>query len=192
MSVSLGWYYTFTYYGRAGWPMPMMEPCLALVLYYFSVLNVVTEIQALHWVLVFPLAGVIWVWALWLLAPRFGARNCSLDKAMLAFALTCLPMVLPLPYMSMVAAQKNGGHDIHHLVLVALRRAWVMPWSWLSPLYFALGLLSMGLQIVTYRKTFSARGKRAWLHYVSAAIAASIVACVIGALVAVPLRAGLE
>lgn len=57
LAVSLGWYYTVTYFGAVGWPMPSVETLGVLFLYYFSVLNVATEIQAVHWLLVFPLRG---------------------------------------------------------------------------------------------------------------------------------------
>jgi len=192
LSISLGWYYTFTYYGRAGWPMPMMEPCLALVLYYFSVLNVDTEIQAIHWVIVFPLAGAVWTCALWLVARRFHARNYPLGRVALLVALTSVPLVLPLPYMTWVAGKTGAGFDARHMLAVALRHDGIPPWPALSPMYFALGLVSMGLQVAVYRRAFSARGKQAWLHFLAAAIAATLGACMVGALAAVPLRAWLE
>ncbi|MBI5094961.1 MAG: hypothetical protein HZB26_21315 [Candidatus Hydrogenedentes bacterium] len=192
LSVSLGWYYTFTYYGRAGWPMPLIEPCLALVMYYFSVLNVATEIQALHWVLVFPIAGVAWAFTLWLLAAHLGARQYALDKTVLAIALTCLPLIAPLPYMSLVAGQTSAGFDGHRMLSVALRHAWVEPWPWLTPMYFTLGMIAMGLQLAVYRRAFSARGRRAWLHFLASAIAATMVVCVTASLVAIPLRQWFE
>lgn len=60
LSVSLGWYYTVTYFGAIGWPMPSVETIGALVLYYFSVINAATEIQAVHWLAVFPISGFLW------------------------------------------------------------------------------------------------------------------------------------
>jgi hypothetical protein len=31
LAFSLGWYYTFTYYGRSGWLMPLPEACGGLL-----------------------------------------------------------------------------------------------------------------------------------------------------------------
>lgn len=75
LGFSLGWYYTFTYYWRSGWPMPTVECCGTLIMYYFSVVTAATPVQAVHWMAVFPPAGVIWAALLTLTAPRFGGQN---------------------------------------------------------------------------------------------------------------------
>ena len=103
LGLGLGWYYTVTYYGRSGWPMPTPDVCSALVLYYFSVLNVATEGQAVHWLVVFPVAGMLWVTALWALAPRFHGNRPPFDRALFWFALTSVPMIVPAPWMSFIA-----------------------------------------------------------------------------------------
>ena len=95
LSVSIGWYYTVTYFGRVGWPMPSVETVGALLLYYFSVLNVDTEIQAIHWVLVFPIAGFLWSLLLCEVARRSGqATNPERARLAAMIALASLPLRL--------------------------------------------------------------------------------------------------
>lgn len=64
VAFSLGWYYKFTYYGRAAWPTPTFETCAALVLYYFSAVNGSTAVQAVHRLAAHPLAAWLWPMAL--------------------------------------------------------------------------------------------------------------------------------
>ena len=127
LGFSLGWYYTFTYYGRSGWPMPIPEGCAALILYYFSVLNVSTEIQAVHWIIVFPVAGWLWVSSLDLVDRFFRGEQTPKGHLSLAFALTSLPLSLPGPLISWWAGQTDGGFSGERMVEVALRRGWVHP-----------------------------------------------------------------
>jgi len=185
---SLGWYYTFTYYGRSGWPMPTPEACGGLILYYFSVLNGPTEIQALHWMLVFPLAGILWVGLLSLTAPYFGRRNSSFPWSLLRFALASLPLSLPGPYMAYVAGASHGPWNVHAMVAVALRRGGVTPWGWLSPLYLTLGMLALGCHVWVYRQVFEMAGRSAWKHFLLTAVLFVLVMAGLGTVVTVPLR----
>ena len=76
--------------------------------------------------------------------------------------------------------------------IVALRREFVSPWPWLSPLYLALALAALGADIAVYRRVFSMRGQHAWRHFLLAAIV-FVIACISLALVAaIPLRFILE
>jgi len=188
LGLSLGWYYTFTYYGRSGWPMPLPDCCAALILYYFSVLNAPTEIQAVHWMLVFPMAGILWVFALWGLAPFFGGRRPAFDRTLFRISLASLPLVAPAAWMTYIAGNTADGFTRERMFLVALRRANVSPWTWLSPLYLALGLLALALQVYLYRKSFGLHCKKAWQHFMASAILLTVLACVVGALAGMPLR----
>jgi hypothetical protein len=192
LGLSLGWYYTITYYGRVGWPMPTPEPCAALILYYFSVLNVSTELQAVHWMLVFPIVGILWALVLRATARFFGGIKSSLGESAYRFGLATLPFALPIPWMTYLAGQTEAGFSIHRMLDVALRHGFVSPWPSLNPMYFALGLVSLALEIRAYRACYSPRGARAWKHFLSAAIVLLVGVAVLGAFLAVPLRAGLE
>ncbi len=189
LAFSLGWYYTFTYYGRSGWPLPVPEACGGLLLYYFSVLNVDTEVQALHWMIVFPLAGVLWVLALTITDRRVQhGDGPNVARALWMFALCTVPLILPAPYMAYVAGTDRGPWDFHTMMLVALRREFVSPRPWLSPLYLVLALAAIAAHIAVYRRLFSIRGQRAWRHFLFAAIVFVIVCVTLAATAAIPLR----
>ena len=192
LGFSLGWYYTITYYGREGWPLPSLETCGGLVLYYFSVINVRTEWQAVHWMLVFPLAGLLWVMLLSLTAPFFGSRNQAFSWSVFQFALATLPLSLPGPYLAWVAGTTADGWSVHRMVQVALRRGGVNPWYWLSPLYLVLALVALALHIWVYRLTFELSGKAAWRHFLLTAVLFVLVVAGLGSTAALPLRYHIE
>ncbi len=192
MGYSLGWYYTFTYYGHAGWPMPLMDACAAIILYYFSVLNVATEIQAVHWMIVFPAAGALWTGAIWYSAPKFGLSRPRLARWVLQVSLGALPIVLAGPPMAAVAAHTESGLSAQRMIDVALRHGFVNPAGWLTPLYFSLGLCGAAWQFAAYRRTFSGSLYRSFTHLLTSAVLTVITACVVGAVVGLPLRLALE
>ena len=103
LGFSLGMYYTIAYYGRAGWPMPLPEGISALILYYFSVLNEPTVVQAIHWMVLFPVAGALWALLLVITAPFFGVRRPLFSLTFVRFGLTALPLTLAGPCMAFVA-----------------------------------------------------------------------------------------
>ena len=189
---SLGWYYTFTYYGVQGWPMPSIEPCAALILYYFSVLNVDTELQAIHWMLVFPAAGALWVAALSWVARRLGMAPPAFGRTYLRFAWAALPLALPGPIMAYLAGQMDGRFVWQRMINVALRRGNVSPWPWLTPLYVGLGLLALSLSLYVYRVSFRTPAGKAWVHYPVSAILLTLLSCLTGAAIGLPLRLLLE
>ena len=189
VGVSLGWYYTFTYYGRTGIPMPTLESCAALLLYYFSVSNVDTEIQAIHWVLVFPIAGVLSPLSLHLTARVLKLAPPALDKFSFALACAAIPMALPGPFMAWAAGYTDAGFDASLMIDVALRRATQPPWAWLSPLYLGLGVASLGLQVRVYRAAYAIPLRRALVHFPASGIVLTVLAGVIGTLISFPIRA---
>ncbi|MCC6491170.1 MAG: hypothetical protein IT364_27020 [Candidatus Hydrogenedentes bacterium] len=189
---SLGWYYTFTYYGRAGWPMPLPETCAALVLYYFSVLNVDTEWQALHWMLVFPAAAALWVECLRRCARWMGYAQPPFRTVFLLFGLATLPLALPGPWMAWIAGIQDGAFHVDRMLAVALRRGFVTPWSWLSPMYAGLGTLGLFLQLTAYKRNFRMPGAKAWMHYPLSMLALVATSAVSAAIAALPLRLWFE
>jgi len=192
LAFSLGWYYTFTYYGRSGWPMPSMEGCGGIIFYYFSVLNVRAEIQAVHWMLSFPLAGVLWVMLLSFTAPYFRQRNENFAWSLVQFGLASLPLSLPGPYMAYLAGKINGVWTFHAMIEVAFRRAGGPPFDWLTPLYLGLGVAALLCHVYVYSQVFNLRGKDAWKHFL---ITAALFFCAIAGLAAImagPLRYFLE
>jgi len=192
LAFSLGWYYTFTYYGRAGWPMPMVEPCTALVLYYFSVLNIATEGQAIHWMLVFPAAGFLWCASLQAAARRHEASRLPFHALCAVVAIGSLPMALPGPWMAWIAAQTADGPSYERMIAVALRRGFVNPWPGLSPAYAALALMGLAWQLAAYRFLFTFRGLAAVRHLATSALVCVAAACIAGGILGWPMRWLLE
>ncbi len=193
LAFSLGWYYTITYYGRAGWPMPTPESCGALILYYFSVLNVRTEWQAVHWMLVFPAAGWLWVVIATVLAPYYNRRNEELSWSLLRFSLASLPLSLPAPYLAYVAGGAAGPWNVHTMLQVALRQGHgVRPWWWLSPLYLALAVTALVWHVVVFRRVFEVKGAEFWKLFLLSGILYVLVIAGLGAVVSVPLRYWIE
>lgn len=195
LGFSLGWYYTFTYYGRAGWPMPMPESCAAIVLYYFSVLNIATEGQAVHWMLAFPAAGSMWALSLHLtcgaLAQKGWLRRIAtspLSRTAFRLAVATLPVAVLGPWMAWVAGGTADGFDFGRMLAVALRRGNVSPWSWLTPMYFGLGLFSLALQVRACRASFRLPAGQTALHFLVSMAVLTVMACVAGALLGWPLR----
>lgn len=188
LGFGLGWYYAFTHYDHSGWPMPSPEGFASLILYYFSVLNVRPELQIVHWLAVFPVAGFLWVWVLTVTAPYYGGRQVDYAYTALRFAITSLPVVVAGPAMAFMAATGGaGGLDWNQMMAVALRSGHMVPWPWLTPLYAGLTGAVLIWQIGLYVKVFDLRGKKALAHFLSSIIALGVVACGLATLVAIPL-----
>jgi hypothetical protein len=157
-------------------------------LYYFSVANVSTAVQAVHWLAAYPLAGCLWAAALTQTARRMRIESPPLGRVYLALSLAAIPIALPGPWMAWIAGSGPEGFEWGRMVLVALRREESAPWTWLTPLYFGLGLLSLGAQLFAYRRLYPIPFRKAVVHYLVSAIALSLAAAVIGAVAAYPLR----
>lgn len=189
---SLGWYYTITYYGARGWPLPLPESLASLIVYYFSVLNVDTSIQAIHWMVVFPVSGVLWVGVLSLTSPYFDGRRANFSYTLLRFGLASLPLSAPGPFLAYLAGSKGHGFEWSRMVAVALRREGLSTGAWLTPLYVGLAMAALGLQIYYYRVAFDVKGKNAWSHFLTGAVLMTLIAAGLGTLAGIPLRAWLE
>lgn len=192
VAFSLGWYYTFTYYGRVGWPMPSPEPCAAIIVYYFSVLNADTELQALHWMASFPAAALLWLGSLLATARFFKEDRPPAGKTFILLACAALPLVLPAPWMAYLAGHTADGFRWARMLAVALRRGGVTPAPWLTPLYFGLGVAALALQLGVYGVLFHKGTRKAWLHFPMSAAVLVVFAAAGGALLALPLRAAFE
>lgn len=192
LGFSLGWYYTFTYYGRTGIPMPHPESCAAIVLYYFSVVNADTEIQAVHWMAVFPVAGLIWAVALSRLAPRFGVSAAPAAHVYALTAIACVPLAAPGPAMAVLAGWQDDGFTFARMIDVALRHGGRSPDPWLTPLYLALGFAALVLQWHVLRVCFKQNLGPAVRHYLVSAIALFLSAAILGGALSIPLRLAFE
>ena len=172
--------------------MPQPESCAAIVLYYFSVLNLDTEIQAVHWMVVFPIAGLIWAVALIRLAPYFGGQATSTARVFAVMAIACIPLAAPGPAMALLAGWQDDGFTFERMIKVALRRGNRSPDSWLTPLYLVLGVMSLGLQWRLLRARFGLTLSLAIRHYLVSSIVLMVASAVVGAAVSIPLRLALE
>lgn len=192
LASSMGWYYTVTYFGKVGWPMPSVETVGALLLYYFSVLNVDTEIQAVHWLLVFPLAGFLWTCVL-LVSRRGVEPRPSLSRLALLFALASLPLSIPMPYLVWLAGFNfDGSWSFERMLAVALRRGGLEPWWWLSPLYLSFGAVAFGLHLYVYTLAFPLPAGRAARHFLISGVVFVVIVAMAGAFLSFPLRPWLE
>jgi hypothetical protein len=189
---SLGWYYTFTYYGRQGWPMPLLETSGALIAYYFSVLNVDTRWQAIHWMAIFPITAIIWVAVLRWSARLVDAAKPSWRRLLMATAAAALPLALPGPWLAWLAGTKYGAFEWETMIKIALRRDGYSPWNWLSPMYFSLGLAGLALELTIFTRGRGATARQLAIHYLVSAIIYTVACCAAAAVLAWPLRNWLE
>lgn len=192
LGFSLGWYYTITYFGRTGAPMPIPEGCGALLLYYFSVMNASSEVQAAHWLAVFPAAGMLWTTALWTLAPAFGGQRPEYARFVAWMSGTCVPLIVPGFLIAFWVGNTDFGWSWEHMTDAAFRRAKLPSWWWLTPIYITLGLVALGGQMATYRRVMSPRGWKGAAHFAASAAVLFAACTVLGAVLGVPLRLGAE
>lgn len=192
LAFSLGWYYTFTYYGRTGIPIPLPEGILGILLYYFSVINSLLWIEAVHWMLMFPLAGFLWAVTLWTLAPRFGGRRPGVCEVFLRISCAAIPLIIPAPWMMYMAGRTEGGFSLSRAIGVALRQGNIDPPAWLTPMYLTLGMIALAVQVRAIMRLFEIRGWRL-LRFVLVSFTTAVVAsCVLGATLSIPLRVVFE
>lgn len=168
--------------------MPLPEACASILLYYFSVLNVDTEWQAVHWMVVFPVAGLLWTWALVFTARYARATTPLFDQTALTLTAGSIPIAIVGPWMAIVAARTDDGLSSQRMIDVALRHGFVTPADWLSPTFFALGAAGLAWQFLACRRLFGLQTGRTILHMLLAAVALVAASCVFGAAAGVPLR----
>lgn len=148
LGLSLGMYYTVTYYGRAAIPLPGFVALGAPFQYYVLVDEQQdTVIQAWLWMACFPFVGLLWRGTLALLGRcmRLPVRGKALAGAVWA---TTWPLLLPIPALVWMLGQADaGGLQWEAFVGACLRRQFVANAAWLTPVYFALALVALALEL---------------------------------------------
>jgi hypothetical protein len=192
LGLSLGCYYSATYFGRSGWPLPSCEAISGVLLYYFSVINATTEMQAFHWMAVFVAAGYLWLASLWHTSKRLTGTRDRFTTLGVPVALTTIPMSLPIPFMIWWMGGTNDGFSWSHFVSVCLRHAWVNPPIWLNYVYFGLAVIALAAQIAIIRRKWGGNWKRFLATIALAFILLLVVVIGAGTVLSYPLRAVLE
>lgn len=190
LGFSVGWYYTYTFYTDSSWPLPLPEACAGLILYYFSAFTTRPWIQIAHWMVVFAVAGFLWVNLLMITAPFFGGkRGGDYTWTLLRFAVTGLPLIIPGPVLAGMAGRTLFGYSWRHIIEVALHRAgaFYSP-KWLTPLYMGLAVVCLLWQIALYVRVFEVKPKQAALHYLLSVILLACAACGLATFAAFPLE----
>jgi len=201
---SLGCYYTATYFGATGWPLPLCEAVAGVLLYYFSVVNASTELQAVHWIAVFVAAGYLWIASLCYVSTRLTGTSTLADQpdgataqdrfARLgrSVALSTLPLSLPIPLMVWWMGGTDGGFSWSRFVAVCLRHAWVAPPTWLNYVYCVLATVTLITQIVLIRRQLRTNWKRCCVTVAVAFGMLLVISIGSGMLLAYPLRSLFE
>ncbi|MBI2425153.1 MAG: hypothetical protein HYV27_20170 [Candidatus Hydrogenedentes bacterium] len=164
LAFSVGWYYAVTYFAGGAWPLPLPEALAGFTAYYFSQASTHAPLQVLHWLILFPLAGVAWVYLLSVTAPYFGGRCESFTWALWRFSLASLPLSLPGPYLAWAAGARHGHWGFQSMMQVAFRQDGHPPLAWITPLYVVLALIALALQVHAHRRVFHLRGQAVWHH----------------------------
>jgi len=191
LGFSLGWYYLLTYDGRFAWPMPTPEACASLLLFYLSKLELKPAYQIVHWLALFPIAGVLWVTILALTAPFFGGRRAEYGWTVWRFSLSSLPLVLAGPVLAFLAGRVPGGWSWRQMTSIALGRGAVTPGPLLPYVFFGLAVLCLIWQVARYVPIFELRGKKGWLHFLVSLALLAIMASGLATLAALPFRLGI-
>lgn len=191
-AAALGLYYATTYFADTRWPLPSPECLLSITLYYFSVVDTDTDIQSIHWMVTVVVSGLLWVGVLGITAPYFEGRRAIFSYAALRFSLATLPLSLAAPWLAYFAGSSDSGFSFRQLLDVALRREMIAPPPWLDYLFVGLACVALLIQLAVYRAAFEVPAKKAWMHLLSSALMAALLAVGLGTAVAFPLRAWLE
>lgn len=154
LGLSLGLYYTITYYGRALVPLPGSVALGAPFMYYVAVDEQYnTVVQAWLWMLVFPVAGLLWRLTL-VGASRVGAKVANPEAPPTALAEVsarlwhaCWPLLLPIPLLLWLVGTPSGRWSWPDFLAVCLRRQNVAAPTWLTPLMMALALTAFALEV---------------------------------------------
>ncbi|MHB8996094.1 MAG: hypothetical protein ACYC63_12680 [Armatimonadota bacterium] len=153
LGLSLGLYYTVTYYGRALVPLPGFVALGAPFMYYIAVdEDYSTVVQAWLWMFVFPVTGLLWRLAL-VYVPRMGAKAADLEVRPMRLSevsarlrYTCWPLLVPIPLLIWLVGTPSGQWAWADFIAVCLRRQNVEAPAWLTPLMIALALVAFVLE----------------------------------------------
>jgi len=199
--LSLGCYYTATYFGRSGWVLPSCETISGIILYYFSVVNARTEIQAVHWMVSFLVAGYLWIGVLWVVSNKFvwSVQPNSEEKGRtttdrfasfgLAVALSTIALSVPVLFMVWWMGATDPGFSWSRFIAVCLRQEWVTPPIWLNYVYCALATVGLVAQIAVVRNRWTVGGKRLFRMFALACALLFLISISAGLILAFPLRA---
>ncbi len=198
--LSLGCYYTATYFGATGWPLPSCEAIAGVLLYYFSVMNTSTELQAVHWMVVFVAAGYLWIASLWHVSDRLtGAATLAAGSDGAAaqerfarlgrsVAVSTLALSVPIPFMVWWIGGTDSGFSWSRFVAVCLRHGWVTPPIWLNHVYFVLATVTFVTQMVVIRRQWRMNWKRFCVTLGVAFVMLLVISIASGTLLSYPLR----
>jgi hypothetical protein len=200
--LSLGCYYTATYFGRGGWPLPSCEALSGVLLYYLSVANAGTELQAAHWMASFVAAGYLWIGALCCVsnmiygttthAETAAEKACTAGQRFTSLgspvALTTILVSAPLPFMVLWIGDAGHGFSWSRLIAVCLRRGFVDPPIWLNYVYLALGTAALITQIAVLRRKLGAGWRRLFWTFALAGATVLVVTVGLGFLISFLLR----
>lgn len=148
LGLSLGLYYTITYYGRALAPLPGAVALGAPFMYYVAVdERYGTVEQAWLWMAVFPVSGLLWRLAV--ACCPLAARLPRLSLAAVSARLwhTVWPLLVPLPLLAWIVATPSGRPSWPDFIAVCLRRQAVGSPRWLMPLLLAFALAAAALEL---------------------------------------------
>jgi hypothetical protein len=151
LGLSLGLYYTITYYGRALLPLPGFVALGAPFMYYVAVdEQYSTVVQAWLWMLVFPLAGLLWRLSLVhvprLAVLRGGPARVTLGGVSARLWHTCWPLLVPIPFLTWIVGCPSARWSSPDFIAVCLRRQNVGAPAWLTPLMMGLAIVAFTLE----------------------------------------------
>jgi len=175
LGLSLGLYYTITYYGRALTPLPGLVALGAPFMYYVAVdERFSTVYQAWLWMLCFPVAGVLWRLAL-AQAPRlFGQRPRRLREVTARLWHVSWPLLVPIPLTAWLVSR--GG-----FVAVCLRQHNVDSPAWLPPVLMPLAVVALALELrAVWRLLEGLLPYRRLIALAAALVAFVLVVCLVG------------
>jgi hypothetical protein len=146
--LSLGLYYTITYYGRALTPLPGLVALGAPFMYYVAVdERFSTVYQAWLWMACFPVAGALWRLAL-AQAPRlFGERPLRFRDVTARLWHVSWPLLVPIPLTAWLVSRPSGHCSWSDFIAVCLRQHNVESPAWLPWLFMPPALLAFALEM---------------------------------------------
>lgn len=143
VALSLGMYYTCTYFGRAVVPLPGAVALGGALQYYLAVGQIQdTRVQAWLWVGSYVVAGLLWRTAVSTIGRLRRAETGYLDVAKATWVWG-LVLCLPGPFVAWHLGAGEGGFGWEDLVAACLRRQFSSVPGWLLPVYFPAALLAM-------------------------------------------------